>query len=137
MSNKWHGKIVHIYPGWGSLFSPSLADLGGIEPYRHEIAQWYMTFSKLQKRHPNHQPTVDFRATSSSSPPHTPYSHFVREKQLRLACRLAFVIHGIKMYRTNSNSIMLSNSCRASAMMVYASAWPLVLPVRPCSEHGS
>ena len=49
--------------------------------------------AKLQKRHPNHQPTVDPTATSSSSPPHTPYTHFVREKQLCLACRLAFVIY--------------------------------------------
>ena len=72
----------------GSVFLSILADLGGIEPYRHEIAQWYITLSKLQKAHPNHQPTVDFRATSSSSP----CTHFVREKQLCLAYRLAFVI---------------------------------------------
>ena len=95
-----------------SVFLSILRDLGGIEPgkirpYCHEIAQWYMTLQKLQKEHPNHQPTST--ATSSSSPPHTPNTHFVREKQLCLACRLAFVKDG-KLYRPSNGFAWTNDS---------------------------
>ena len=48
--------------------------MGGIEPYRHEIAQWYMTLSKLQKTHPYPHPTVDFAPLVKLPPPYPLHS---------------------------------------------------------------
>ena len=43
-------------PRVGFPFLSQFSGPGGIEPYRAEIARWYMTLSKLQNGHPHHHP---------------------------------------------------------------------------------
>ena len=42
------GDVAVVFAGWCSLFSSILADLGGIEPYRHEIAHLWLQISNIK-----------------------------------------------------------------------------------------
>ena len=70
-------------------------DQGGIEPHRHAIATWHISLKIAQNR-PRRPSQLGGSASKlsmfSATAPQTPYSHFVRNEQLRHAWQLAFVI---------------------------------------------
>ena len=78
---------MHVipYPQCTSLDGP-----GGIEPHRHPIATWHISLKIDHGGHPIQVgkclKMVRFEATA----PRTPYSHFVREEQLKPSLTAGF-----------------------------------------------
>ena len=70
-------------------------DQGGIEPHRHPIATWYISLKIDPKSTTVATPIIGGEVPQNgpfcSHRPQTPYSHFVRNEQLRHAWQLAFV----------------------------------------------
>ena len=59
--------------------------LGGIEPYRHEIASWYTPRKNYLICTSFRNPFLPNMDHFQASAPRTPLTHFVRKRELRLA----------------------------------------------------